>query len=353
MKYIKKYLFLFLLLSFFFIPYKAYAYDVHCYLARENWQVLVEGYDQQCYDGILTSPDYPVRIVAVETTTQTISGNDYKLELDYTLDTNSPVTAWETGHDIGPYEITNVTYNRTLVTPSSPSPPSLNLPSNYFTKRFDSVVTFKKTGNYGKIGYYWYYDNEPLSVGRFRILLWRLTNLSGADTDTNQIIKNDNKNTQEIIDNQNENTEKITESIDSIGDELVDETAPSTTDIEDIFDDIPVLLPGPISNLILLPITILTRFLNETDDYCDNISLNLPYSNEPIVFHCFKFSDYLGDIAPFITMVGVLFIFYQIAMLIISCWDSWTSLDSTFSSMYQPVHTLEGYKPRHAEGGKK
>ena len=311
MKYIKKYFFL-ILLSLFFIPFDTYAYDVHCYLARENWQVLVEGYDQQCYDGILTSPDYPVRIVAVETTTQTISGNDYKLELDYTLDTNSPVTAWETSHDIGPYEITNVTYNRTLVTPSSPSPPNLNLPNNFFTKRFDSVVTFRKTGNYGKIGYYWYYNNEPLSVGRMRILLWRLTNLSGADTDTNQIIKNDNKNTQEIIDNQNENTEKITDSIDEtnglledLTDSITDDSAPDTSDIEDIFDDIP----------ILLPLTVLNRFVSETSDYCDNVYLSLPYSNEYLEFPCFKVTDYIGDFASFITMFRLIFLFSMFRLI--------------------------------------
>ena len=360
MKYIKKYLFLLLLGIFFCFPKDTKAYQVQAYWASDGWNVQGICQDSECSSSTgayIQHPSYHcLTILGIEFEGNYQANHNYHNDVRIVIPSSNSIAPWQnlTGQDFGWYPYGQPTnFTRETLSPASPANPQY-YPTNWLDRTYNLSYDFTPSSNITKFGYYFYFNNNNCqNIGGVRVLYYNTTDLSGPVDDNESIIQNQNKNTNDIINNQNANTQEITESIDSIGSSIVDETAPSTTDIEDIFDDIPILLPGPISNLILLPLNILNRVVSETSDYCDNIYLDLPYSDEPIEFQCFKISDYLGGISSFITMVGVLFIFYQIAMLIISCWDSWTSLDSTFSSMYQPVHTLEGYKPRHAEGGKK
>ena len=158
--------------------------------------------------------------------------------------------------------------------------------------------------------------------------------------------------TNDKIDDVKDSVDDVKDSIDDVKDTLTDPSAPSTSDIDDFIDDIPIIFPGSFSTLVLLPIYILQRLdSNINSDSCSALQIPFLYNNT-LTFPCFKIEDYIDNenLMSFIEMVGWLVIFYNIAKLVITTINGWTSLYSGFESLYEPKHAESEYKPKHGGG---
>ena len=133
-----------------------------------------------------------------------------------------------------------------------------------------------------------------------------------------------------------------------VKDTLIDETPPQIDN--STFSDIDVASNTAISGLITMPITILQRLNNNLGNTCQPYELpfGLTGGNEKVTFPCINPEDYLGStIWGYIDLFICFFMIYNIAMLIVSCFESITSLEDTFASLYEPKHADTGYKPKH------
>lgn len=169
----------------------------------------------------------------------------------------------------------------------------------------------------------------------------------------------DMSETNEKLDDINDTLNDTNDKLDSIGDDLTDindsitdDSSVSSNELEDFFDDIPLITSGPISDLLLLPTYILNAIINRSRDYCyGTFSIDLPYTDGGFQFTCWTLSDYL-DSGTLNTITWILYVvmFYNIAMLVVSCWETWTNLSTDFGSMYSPRHAESEYKPKHGGG---
>lgn len=185
---------------------------------------------------------------------------------------------------------------------------------------------------------------------------------SGSGTDigplVNQQIATNNKldEANDKLDRNNQTQEETNDKLDSIGDDLVDDTAPSSSDIGSFKNDLPALSFGPISQLLQAPIQVLNYSIDTLNNYeCRRIDFG-DLLGTTLYLPCFNPMDYfdsvtyLGDIWVFIGVVSSIFIYYQTIMLVVNAWDTWTSFDDGFNSLYQPKHANNGYKPKHGGG---
>lgn len=166
----------------------------------------------------------------------------------------------------------------------------------------------------------------------------------------NAITNNQNENTQSIINNDNSNTQAIIdsntetkESIDNVNDTLNDETAPSDSEIEDLFD-IDVESSTPISDLITMPILLLHAYYSGFAGSCSSYNLGSLFGHD-IILPCIDLENILGStLYGLIDMCMSLFLAYNIGLMCISIFESITSLHDNFMDAYQPRHT---YHPKH------
>ena len=174
-------------------------------------------------------------------------------------------------------------------------------------------------------------------------------NYYGSNTTNSDIIASNNQNTQNIITNNNQNTQNINNHIDSIGNQLVDNTTLSDTDVQDYLDSLPPMGWGSISNIVTLPIYILNVFISWFDQPCSSISLG-SLLNKNITLACYDVSSKLGNVYTYIDVIFACFVYYNLLMFIVGVYDSWTSFNDDFEGLYVGKHTPEGYSPRHGGG---
>lgn len=153
------------------------------------------------------------------------------------------------------------------------------------------------------------------------------------------------------IDNLSDSINNTNQSIDELNDTITDETLPTIDD--STFGDLEISSETAISDLITMPITILRALNNNLGDTCSpyTIPFGLTGGSQTLTFPCIHPEEYLGStIWNYIDLFICFFMIYNIAMLIISSFESITSLEDTFNSLYEPRHADTGYKPKHGGG---
>lgn len=159
-------------------------------------------------------------------------------------------------------------------------------------------------------------------------------------TNQNQIIINQN---QQLIDSTNQTNDKI---------DNLDSTIKSD-DISDIdlgFSDISNPSDTPVSDLILMPITVLNQLKTVTDWNCQSWVLPFDFfgGSNTLVFPCINLRKYIGnDVFNIIDELGSFFMIYAIALSFISFFEDLTSLRDVYDDMYTPQHGAKPYIPKH------
>lgn len=150
------------------------------------------------------------------------------------------------------------------------------------------------------------------------------------------IINNTLQQTADLLEKNNEDMK----------DALLDETLPQ---LDDKFSDIDISSNSAISDLVVMPITIIRAVYNNIGGECQPYVLpfGLTGGNETLTLPCIKPERYLGTtLWNGIDMMICLFLIYEMAMLFISSFESITGLEDTFMSLYEPKHS-DTYKPKH------
>ena len=181
-------------------------------------------------------------------------------------------------------------------------------------------------------------------------------------TEGDQIMQNATENANRIIANQNQNAEAIIDSIVDLGDTmnevivgvgnlndtLTDNTAPNDYSF---FNNIGLSNDTPISNLILMPITLLNAINTGFSGTCSPVDLGTLYDYD-LILPCINLQTRLGN-SLWSTIDGLISIFliYEIALLIINAFEDMTSLNDSYTNLIAR-HSAENvsYTPRHGGG---
>lgn len=198
--------------------------------------------------------------------------------------------------------------------------------------------------------YFSYTNYNPLYSNRKSAVSINDFDITQNPTEGQQIIDNANKNAQNIINAiENSNSEvvlsieNLDSSIEDLNFSVTDNTPPSDMNF---FSDIGLSDDTPISNLILMPITLLNAFNSGVNGTCRPFNLGALYGSE-LIMPCINIENKLGsNLWNSIDAITSIFIIYELAMLIVSVFNDITSLKDGFNGLYTPKH--EGYKPRHS-----
>lgn len=188
-------------------------------------------------------------------------------------------------------------------------------------------------------------------------------------TEGDQIIANANQNADRIIAaireqnqelyNQNEeimqqNEELIKQqeaansNLNEINDNLTDNSAP--TDYS-FFNDIGLSSDTPISNLILMPITLLSAINSGFSGSCSSVNLGSLLGHD-LILPCIDIQSKLGS-KLWSTIDGLISIFllYEIALMLVGAFEDMTSLNDSYTNLIAR-HSSENvsYTPRHGGG---
>lgn len=118
----------------------------------------------------------------------------------------------------------------------------------------------------------------------------------------------------------------VQDSVDDVNDTLKDDDAP-TIDLSDIETS-----DTPISDLVVLPLTLLNSIYNGISGSCASWTLPLPF-NHSYTIPCFTIGDYVGSsVANIIDMAICLFMAYEIILLFIRIFDDITTLSDTYTN---------------------
>lgn len=179
------------------------------------------------------------------------------------------------------------------------------------------------------------------SVSQFNVSMVGTDSSAGTEA----IINNQNANTEAIIDSQ----EDIKDSIDDLNDTLQDTTISDTT-IGDKVGDISSISETPITDLLTMPLTLLSAIFNGMDGSCSPYTLPFTLwgnTSQNVVLPCFNGATYFGSAWSIIDGLFCLFMLYNIGMMVVQFFENITSLRDTFDDMYVPQHT---YHPKHGGG---
>ena len=210
-----------------------------------------------------------------------------------------------------------------------------------------------------------FYFNSAQKMNYFEIKRFDLVTTGSSTGDainnqTNAIINNNNNNTQQIINNQNSNTQQIISSNQQLhNDNQQINQSINNSSYSDVGADVQSLeeqigadftTNTPISDLITMPFTLLNAYSNGISSSCSSFNLGSLYGTD-IIFPCIYPQNYLGSsLWGVIDLLFCIFLVYNIAMLVVHIYDSITSLDSGFESLYTPKHADTGYTPKHGGG---
>lgn len=154
-----------------------------------------------------------------------------------------------------------------------------------------------------------------------------------------------NKPQFELITCKNGN-QAISDGQQQLNDTLNDDTGVSDNDIEELFGDFEES-NTPISDLLLMPITLYSAFITGISASCSPVSLGSLYDT-PITLPCINLEDILGSsLWSLIDLLFSFFMFYNISQLIISAFNNLTSLKDDFNLLFAKHYNQE-YQGRHA-----
>lgn len=128
---------------------------------------------------------------------------------------------------------------------------------------------------------------------------------------------------------------------------IQDETSPDTNNIFENNDDVGSLSNSPVSDLIIMPISILQAINNNANIACSTWNLGSLLGHD-LKLPCINLQSILGShLYNLIDMAICLFLAYNIGLLCISIYNNVISLHDDFDNMYSPRHSYHG---RHEEG---
>ena len=140
---------------------------------------------------------------------------------------------------------------------------------------------------------------------------------------------------QSIIDNVNNGNQQINDNLNNIKDSLTDETTP------EINLDLNLDTSSPVSDLLTMPLTILNKIFNITDDTCQPYVLPFDFTggNNTLTLPCIDLKKHLGNsVYNILDTILCFYLCYQIGMFCISIYEDITSLRDGFDSLYTPKH---------------
>ena len=218
---------------------------------------------------------------------------------------------------------------------------------NYNSSTYDGTIsiTFKATESTSS--YRFWIDGFPLLRNKsftnnqgYRVYLLSAYEEQNNDTALLQQITNQNNTlinqNQQIINGQSQGNQKL----DDIFNTINDDTPISDKELDDFFDGIGAnfATDTPISDLILMPFTLLEAYSNGISSSCSNFSFGSLFGTE-LVMPCIDLESIVGsNLWTLIDTLISIFMFYNIAMLCVSIFESITSLDDSFQLLYTPQH---------------
>lgn len=150
---------------------------------------------------------------------------------------------------------------------------------------------------------------------------------------------------QQIIDKQQQVIDSNKDINDTLKNEDISDIDFSLSGIEDISDT-------PVSDMILLPITLLNKLNDSTSSSCTSWVMPFDFTggNNVLKLPCINLETYLGsDLVRIIDDLICIFMTFSIIMSFVSFFNDITGLRDTYDSMYQPKHAYTGYKPKHGK----
>lgn len=218
---------------------------------------------------------------------------------------------------------------------------------NYDVSNYNGNITITFLATENTSSYRFLIDGLPLLRNRsfdygqgFRVYLLSAFEEENNDSALLQQITNQNNTminqNQQIISGQSQGNQKLEDIFNSI----TDDEPISDDELDGFFDGIGAnfTTDTPISDLILMPFTLLEAYSNGISGTCSQFSLGSLFGSE-LVMPCVDLESLLGsNLWGLIDGLISIFMFYNIAMLVISIFDSVTSLDDTFQLLYTPQH---------------
>lgn len=129
--------------------------------------------------------------------------------------------------------------------------------------------------------------------------------------------------------------DETTQAINQLNGTLTDDTQP------EIDLDIDLDTNSPVSSLLTMPLTILNKVFDITDDTCTPYVLPFDFfgGNNSITFPCINLQTYLGNsVYNILDTILCFYIAYEIGMMCISIYEGITSLKDGFVGLYTPKH---------------
>lgn len=168
-------------------------------------------------------------------------------------------------------------------------------------------------------------SSQDVSIGILAYLKMQQNN-QDYTTILNEIKNNQNDYKRELQD--------VNSSIQETNDTLKDDTVDnSSLNIDDKSAD---LGNSPVSDLITLPIKLLTNIYNGFSGSCVSYNLGSLFGTD-LIFPCINLESILGSFLwGLIDSLCCIFLIYKIAMLFVSMWTKIITMKDVFSSIYTP-----------------
>ena len=135
----------------------------------------------------------------------------------------------------------------------------------------------------------------------------------------------------------------------NIEDTITDDSLPSL----DFLDDIELSDDSAISDLLLMPISILQKVGNSIDDTCTPYSIDFGFFGSDYVLNlpCFNGEKYFGSFWTIFDYLICFFFIYEFGMLCITVFEDITTLRDTYGGLYQPKHARDSRVSRGEDSG--
>ena len=194
-----------------------------------------------------------------------------------------------------------------------------------------------------------WYSNYNNRVATFTTRYVLTINRKDNPNVTSQDISNQ---TQDIINNNNNNTTIINNNIDDLNSDIMSESDADYSPLIDIQNLMPT--NTPITNLIGMPITLLSAYFDNLNGTCQPWTINTGslLGSHTWTLPCINLARRLGadvwswngySLWQLIDIMGVIFMIYNIALLMINAYNDLASLDDTYAVMTQHrPYRLEG-----------
>lgn len=127
--------------------------------------------------------------------------------------------------------------------------------------------------------------------------------------------------------------------LNDINNSLNDDSGVDNSEIEDLFGDIRGNSNSPVSDLLTLPITLLQAYLDGMSGTCSPYTLGTLYGTT-LVLPCIDIPGIIGtSLWNIVDALFCLYMIYNVGMMCISIYESFTSLDDSMQLLYSPQHS--------------